>query len=378
MGAFSLKSVFLDKHYRSIFEQFLIQSGQITKRIYDEKDQTIEQLQVLKEPLTGIKKLLVILTLFENVDSSSSIYDFSKLIDIGIVPERNSISVHREDPDIYNEYYINAASDLMKLFKRDVIRWVKVSEWNLIDSLRKYAESKEFWERVDKKRRTFACSDSQGNILTLSDDYDRIVDTADKLFPLSHAYDLSDEERFLIDLWYNHDPALDIGSIRDNLVEGLYYSENKKIPFASAIFSNGFAFSKIDAIETVYYTVKTYLPNEVNILPMPQSFEDVKKMRKSPYIRSFRAVMDEWSDYIEHGEFELAEKVKKDVIKANKQLERLEKFKKCISSPYTATINLIGGLVPNLSYILGPIAFANPYIHKFLHEKYGWTLLTKE
>lgn len=378
MGSFSLKSVFLDKHYRNIFEQFLIQNGQITKRIYDEKDQTIEELRVLKEPLTGIKRLLIILTLFENVDSSSSIYDFSKLIEIGIVPENNSISAHRESPDIYSEYYINAASDLMKLFRRDVIKWIKASERNHIDSLRKYAESKEFWKRMDKKKRIFACSDSQGNILTLSKDYDKIVDTADELFSVGYAYELSSAEGFLIDLLYNHDPALDIGSVRDNLIEGLYYSENKKIPFASAIFSNGFTFSKIDAIETVYYTVKAYLPNEVNILPMPQTFEDVKKMRTSPYIKSFRNVMDEWSNYIEHGEFELAEKVKKDIIKANKQLERLERFKKCISSPYAATINLLGGFVPNLSYILGPIAFANPYIYRFLQEKYGWTLLTKE
>ena len=170
-----------------------------------------------------------------------------------------------------------------------------------------------------------------------------------------------------------------IGSIKDNLIEGLYFSEKKHMPFASAIFSNSYYSTDLATIDDVYYTVKVHLPEDANILPMPRTFAEVERMRKSPYIRSFRSVMNEWSSYIENGDFNSAGKMKNDIIKANKNLEHLERFKKIYSSvPYALITTLAGAEIRELSYILGLISIANPLIYTYLQRKNGWTLLTKQ
>jgi len=113
-------------------------------------------------------------------------------------------------------------------------------------------------------------------------------------------------------------------------------------------------------------------------LPMPQSIEEVIKMRKSPYIKSFRSVMQEWSHYVNQGEYLLAEKIKKDLVKANTQLEKLERYKRFSLSPYVRIFNLIGGQIPVLGSVLGIISFIEPTITNHIQNKNGWVLLTKD
>lgn len=82
MNSFELKTVYLDTLYKDTFERYLIRKKLITKTMLDTNEERSNDLEPLKLPLAGLKKLLVLLTLFENVDSDSSIYDFSRLIDL--------------------------------------------------------------------------------------------------------------------------------------------------------------------------------------------------------------------------------------------------------------------------------------------------------
>lgn len=87
--------------------------------------------------------------------------------------------------------------------------------------------------------------------------------------------------------------------------------------------------------------------------------------------------MNEWCSYVEEGEFVLAEKISKDLVKANKALTHLNRYKQFSQSPYTRVFNLLGGLIPCFGILLSAINFVEPYIIENIQERIQWTLLTK-
>lgn len=377
MNSFDFNTLFLDSVYKDTFERYCIRKRLITKTFDESHSSDISDLELIKTPLKGIKKLLVWLTLFEYVDSNSSIYDFTKLIDIGLIKESNFLSQSVDDSEVYCDEYVNAAKSLMKIYKHDVIKHIKNKDKQELHDLQVRSESRDFWKTIDASQRLFLCSDNLGNPLNLDKDYDKIIDSVDDLSGVATCFD-NFQHKLDIGLILSRNISLDIGSIRDNLIEGLYHSDNNKMTYVSGLFSNVNHTFITEYIDSIYYTVKASLPNEVNVLPMPQSIEEVIKMRKSPYIKSFRSVMQEWSHYVNQGEYLLAEKIRKDLVKANTQLEKLERYKRFSISPYVRIFNLIGGQIPVLGSILGVISFIEPTITNHIQNKNGWVLLTKD
>jgi len=129
----------------------------------------------------------------------------------------------------------------------------------------------------------------------------------------------------------------------------------------------------------MYYITRVNLSNEVNILPAPQTLKDVLEFRKSPYIKSFRNRLIEWSHYKEKGEYKLAEKMKSDFIKANQSLKRIGKYKEFSKSPYFRISILLGGILNIYAGIaLGTASFIEPYLIDYFSEKNNFILLTKD
>lgn len=376
MKNFELKTLYLDKVYKDIFERYLIRKKMITKSFLDDKEQRPENLEITKCPLVGLKKLFILLTLFEDVNSNSSIYNFDRLIDVGLVKENNTLG-NNENEVAYTADIIDEAVRLMKTYKRDIVKFIKRDDRELLRYLSEKSEAKEFWKNVDRSSRMFICTDINGNPFELNRDFDAIVEQVDDLYSGCNYFE-SRGEGLLFDLFQNRSIELDIGSIRDNLIEGLYYSKNNSATFVSGIFSNTVPTKITDCVDSVYYTVQARLPNEINILPMPQSLDEVLKMRKSPYIKSFRNVMNEWSYYVGEGEYKLAEKIKKDLIIANRQLDHLDRYKRFSQSPYTRVFNVLGGFVPYLNVLLCIINLIEPYVTECIQEKNQWVLLTKD
>ena len=207
-------------------------------------------------------------------------------------------------------------------------------------------------------------------------DYRTIIANPDILYS-SGNYFTSPEEGFAFCVTKNRSIELDIGSIRDNLIEGLFYSKKHGASFASGVFSDIRSTNTIKCIDSVYYTIQARLSNEVNVLPMPQCLDEVLKMRQSPYIHSFRKIMNEWCGYVKMGEYRLADKIYKDLVKANKALDHLDRYKRFSQSPYTRVFNLVCVLIPYLGPFLGGISFVEPYIVEHIQEKNQWVLLTK-
>lgn len=354
MNSFELKTVYLDTLYKDTFERYLIRKKLITKTMLDTNEERSNDLEPLKLPLAGLKKLLVLLTLFENVDSDSSIYDFSRLIDLGLVKEKSVLEIS-ENNIAYSDENISEATRLMSIYKRDILGFIKRKDREQLEYLRTRSEAKEFWKTIDKNDRYYTCTDANGNPLELDRDYRTIIANPDILYS-SGNYFTSPEEGFAFCVTKNRSIELDIGSIRDNLIEGLFYSKKHGASFASGVFSDIRSTNTIKCIDSVYYTIQARLSNEVNVLPMPQCLDEVLKMRQSPYIHSFRKIMNEWCGYVKMGEYRLADKIYKDLVKANKALDHLDRYKRFSQSPYTRVFNLVGGLIPYLGPFLGGIS----------------------
>lgn len=344
---YSFDCLYLDQSNRNLLEDFCIKNKMVDRFYYGDKLRDYDINLHTQHSLTGIKKLLIYLTLFEKIDSNESIFDFGRLIDIGIVDQKAHIvapyDLRLEDQEIWKKHdskYEVAhiiAMEIMELRKKELI-------------------SKFLREQFH----TQLCKDVNGRVLSFDKDYSEII-------RYSSYYD-------------NYHPNSLFTYITcevDNLVRGIYYSINENMTIGTGILQIPNKNNMSKQIDTVYYTVKTQLPQEVNILPMPQSIKDVEKMRQTAELKSFRNVMKDWFNCIDIGDLSLAEKIKKDVIKANKALTRLKKYQQCIRSPYYRIFNLIGAEIPVLSTLLNVLGFVSSFVEDEIQKKNEWILLPK-
>jgi hypothetical protein len=264
------------------------------------------------------------MVLFEHIDSYSTSLDLSGLIELGLI----NVDAFFNNGIMINDVYNKKAAEIMAAYKDDVIKYIRNSQYE------------KFYKRTlnSKKEISLFCMSPDQRILSLFDNFDEIVSNCDRLYVADAPFSFSEDNginRILYCAIQNANVDIIIPSIKRYLAAGICLSEKNGTIFCSDIFKKPSLTKKTNIVDSIYYTVRAKLPDEINILPMPQTLDDVIELRKSPYIKSFRAVMSEWSHYIERGEFALASKVKNDAIRANRNLERLKKYKKFSTSPYT-------------------------------------------
>lgn len=316
-------------------------------------------------PLRGIQKLLRHLVLFENIDFASSIYDCSQLIERGLVLE-NSICCSNNEP---SENYEKKAISIMSAYKSDIVRQnIEIYKDELQMLQRPYNPNHTFWEKKNHKTiNRIRISDDA--YLDVKRDYYDIIQNLDFLYC---SITQKSTSNFLYEL-FNGDAILNLIGIRNNLAYACQSMEKNKSVFISNNLNNLQGKSSKKIVDDVYVLVKTSLPNEVNILPMPTTIQDVWEMRKNPAIKTFRKVLSEWNYYFETDNISAAEKIKKDIIKANHYLEKLDKYKKFSSSPYVRTGLFVAGYIPVLSNILNIYSYAEPYIVDYIDKNCNWT-----
>ena len=105
--------------------------------------------------------------------------------------------------------------------------------------------------------------------------------------------------------------------------------------------------------ESKIYLIQCNYISDLQIIPVPETLEDVFKFRSDPNLISFRKVMNTWINYLENGDYETANKMKKDLKKANEALRSLEKYKRVSNHMVSRTFKLAGTLVP---YLLAALA----------------------
>jgi len=361
---YTFDSLFLDSKYSDLFIELCIRKGLLHHDLLGYE--TESSCQTLK----GKEKLLRALVLFDKIDFESTIYDCSELIEKELISE-NSICCSNTNP---GEKYEQAAVTIMSAYKTGVIDYLNNDFKNNLKILQnpQKTASYEFWQKIE-----YSSELVNKVVLTknysadLDRDYYEIIKNLDRLYSFS-----SGEEVFLRRLIIDQISTL-LG-VRNNIAYSFMASEKNNSLYFSDYLNIKANSAGSNPAEEVYSFVTTRLPRDVNVLPMPKTLEDVWRMRSHPSIVSFRKVMQEWNYYINNNDITAAEKVKKDIIKANKALEMLGAIKKCTNSPYTRTGYFIGGFIPGLSYLINVISFVEPMITNSLIKKYSWTHISEK
>lgn len=356
---YSFDNVFFDSQYSDVFIE-LCKKNKLIKQ-----DILCQTVEFDGRPLIGEKKLLRSLVLFDKIDFASSIYDCSELVERELISTESICCSNLETDPACEE----VAVSIMSAYKTDIIQYLKREYKNKLKMLQdNKTPSHEYWRtRVYNGKhmnRVFITSDFSAD---LDNDYYTLIENLDQLYSIGGG-----GEAFLHHYFFMDQIGTLLG-LRNNIAYALMSSNEKKSIYLSDFLTGKNEFIAPNPAENVYAFVKARLPDEINILPMPQTLQDVWKMRQNPAIVSFRKVMGEWDYYINHGDISAAEKIEKDIIKANQYLEKIEKYKKCMSSPYVRTGYFLGGFIPNISNVLNVISFVEPIITDGLLKKYSWT-----
>jgi hypothetical protein len=338
----SLKRVFLDKEKTDLLTQYLLKKQYIDTYIDGEKINYENRKQYYQKcNLIGIKKLFIIMTLYEEIDFMRSNYNYKNFFDMGIS------EISRNE---WSGYGIQEVLDALYL--------LKISHKNLFS--------------VYKNK--YDCFANQN-------EFERLV--FDIYTPLAFQYSYKNvNEIFLEANKKVKEEGLTnskvnilffINQVLTSLVEGLGFSSG----FYTDIFQ-GDVTNNSKIVDDMYYICKFSLPKELNMLPAPQTLKDVISFRKSPYIKSFRCIFEEWMNYVEEGNISLAKKIEKDVIKANRCFEKLEKYHKISNSPFVRTGLFIGGFIPGLSEVINISTYAGGLIEDVLIRKNNWVLISNK
>lgn len=316
-------------------------------------------------PLRGMKRLLRDLVLFENIDFSSSIYDCSQLIERELISEK-SICCSNNNPNMECD---KQAICIMSAYKSDIIKQnVQIYKDHLHMLQSSYSPNCDFWKGRDYRTINKICI-SENLYLNLDDNYYYIIQNLDYLYG---SIVENNHYKFFYEL-FNGDAVSNLIGIKNNLAYAFQSIEKNNSVYISNNLNHLQGKKIKNNLDSVYALVQTSLPEEVNILPMPTTLQDVWDMRKHPSISVFRKVMSEWNYYIQTDDINAAMKIKKDIVKANHGLEKLGKYKKFVSSPYVRTGLFSAGFIPVLSEIVNVYSFVEPYISNFVDKKYNWT-----
>lgn len=356
-------NAFLDLQYTQTFTELCKKKGIITKDILG------GSVGYEGMPLRGVEKLLQYLVLFENIDFSSSIYDCSQLVERGIINEKSICCSNNDPPCDYEKQAVS----IMSAYKSDIIRQnVELHKDELTMLRSKYSPSREYWCNKEYESINSICI-SKNLSLNLKKDYFEIINNLDILDDSR----IKNNDYKLLDNILNGHPASNLFGIRNNLAYAFQSINENDAVFISNNLKH-LQGNRIDKIvDDIYVLVQTSLPDDANILPMPTTLEDVWEMRSHPSISAFRKVMSEWNYYIQKNDINAAQKIKKDIIKANHNLKKIGKYKEFSSTPFVRTGLFLASFVPIVSEVLNVYSYVEPYFSDYFEKENNWTHLNE-
>lgn len=132
-----------------------------------------------------------------------------------------------------------------------------------------------------------------------------------------------------------------------------------------------------DLPANISYILKLDLSPLLCEFPIPQNIKDVLYLRSRPEIKSFRETFFSWCDCIKREEYDIAQRIKKDILVAQNMLAKYSQWEKKKTNLLYCTIDAILSQVPYLSNVLGlisPYSLRNTIKDK---EKNSWVSLLR-
>lgn len=342
-------NLYLDIDKTSLLTEYLLKNKYISK--YFDNEPIKYELRkdfYSKYTLTGIKKLLILLTLYENVDFVRINYSYDDFYNMGFFESGEKI--------IWDEQTIKDALILIQMnYKKLKYNFEKKYKFKVEMGLFKEILLNSYIPHIKK----YWYKDVQENYVNLANKY--IIEKTELNQSIMDIY------QTMLLYFYQTTISLMNGIACNADFYTNIFDENSTVTSVNAIENN---------IDDIYYICKLELPKELNILPAPQTLLDVINYRKSPYIISFRNIFQEWMNYIEKGEINIAKKIEKDVIKANGYFQKLDRFEKISNNPFIRTCLFAGGFIPIISEMINISTYAGGFIKDGLSRKNNWVLIS--
>jgi hypothetical protein len=163
---------------------------------------------------------------------------------------------------------------------------------------------------------------------------------------------------------------IDIAFEIESIISLMKISNEFKVPFISKRITGFENELEIDKTYEVYKTCIIEMKNEVQYIPQIDSIDDLLRVREKSEIKRFREVLNEWTSLMSDQEFNLAEKIRKDIFKANKEIANLDKWRKVDKLIYYLSIPTM--LIPYLSNIITIGGAYTRYHIEGKEKRYGW------
>jgi len=294
-------------------------------------------------------EILRLITLFDKVECLDHSYDLSNLISEGLLDDNYSILYQFEKLHPNNTIPKDSKEKmLLEYIKEQTIEIMIASKKHIITHLRNTYELKHF----SKQELLFSFNESMKFYINFEEYH---IDVADPLF----------EDN--LDWFFR---SIFVG-IYKSMEENAIYSSSFKFETKSNIIAP----KKI--IDEVYYTAKTNFTDEIIYLPQPKTLKEALRIRNKKEIVRFREIFSNWTQVVKEGNEKLEIKIRKDIKKANREMNRLESIREFSKSPLNFWINAIGGHIPVLSNILTATSMFAGIYEKHSEKKNSWVLLGK-
>lgn len=163
---------------------------------------------------------------------------------------------------------------------------------------------------------------------------------------------------------------IDIDFEISSIISLMKMSKEFRLPFISNRISDSKNNLESEKTHEVYKTCLIEMKNEIQYIPQVDSMEDVLRLRERSEIIRFREVLNEWKNLLNIGEFNLAEKMRIDISKSNKEILKLDKWRKVDKWLYYLSVPTM--FIPYVSNIV-TIGSTYTRYHIERKEKYhGW------
>jgi hypothetical protein len=323
------------------------------------------------------ESLLLNLTLFDSVDSWSSYYNLNSLVDNGLIKgsakmfDYYTMFETRLDFELDNE--LNKIDFEKKLYAHELSKQVLKKNLNLLlDHLinDRHNMGKELLNsKINKKY----VSDFVFSLLSLENKSNLHKDFEEYIWIDQRKSNLPFEDRTNDFNWKFYLKQQLIHYLK-TLTHAIYYSIKDNHSYLT-IFQEEQHKKSSDINSNSEYIVRTKLEENSLIFPYPESLTDVLKIRERKELIRFRKVLSEWLIALQSGDEYVERKMRIDILKANKELKNLDKWKEYKSSPINFWMNTIGGHIPIFSNVLTIIGTLGHLYEKRTENRFNWLQL---
>ncbi len=127
-----------------------------------------------------------------------------------------------------------------------------------------------------------------------------------------------------------------------------------------------------DCIDINNYIINADFTSGINLIPWPETLNDVCTLRQDSNLISFRTVFNQWISCLRQGDVQAFANMRNDVIKANENLRKLQKYRKIENSFYSRVFSCVGSLIPVINEILMGYGFITPFITDKIEKENEW------